>query len=56
MGSLQNNGSQLDEGSLRTLLIEVEPIVNNPSLTNEDLAGSDSLDMILSLSLTCHAR
>jgi len=51
MGSLQNNGSQLDEGSLRTLLIEVEPIVSNLSLTNEDLAGPDSLDMILSLSL-----
>ena len=36
-GSLQNHASQLDDESLRTLMIEVEAIVNSRSIATDDL-------------------
>lgn len=45
-GLLQNNGSELDEESLRTLMTEVEAIVNSRPLTTDDLTDADSLDVL----------
>ena len=36
-GLLQNHASQLDDESLRTLMIEVEAIVNSRSIATDDL-------------------
>ena len=43
---LQSHGSQLDDESLRTLMIEAEAIVNSRPLTTDDLADPDSLDVL----------
>ena len=40
---LQNNGSQLDDESLRTLMCETEAIINSRPLTVKDLSDPDSL-------------
>ena len=45
-GLLQTHGSQLDDESLRTLMIEAEAIVNSRPLTTDDLADPDSLDVL----------
>ena len=45
-GLLQSHGSQLDDESLRTLMIEAEAIVNSRPLTTDDLADPDSLDVL----------
>ena len=36
-GLLQNHASQLDDESLRTLMIEVQAIVNSRPITTDDL-------------------
>ena len=36
-GLLQNHASQLDDESLRTLMIEVQAIVNSHPITTDDL-------------------
>ena len=41
--SLQDNGKQLDDESLRTLMCEAKPIVNSRPLTVNQLADPDSL-------------
>ena len=45
-GSLQNHASQLDDESLRTLMIEVEAIVNSRPIATDDLTDPDSLDVL----------
>lgn len=45
-GLLENHGNQLDEESLRTLMIEAEAIVNSRPLTTDDLTDPDSLDVL----------
>ena len=45
-GLLQSHGSQLDDESPRTLMIEVEAIVNSRPLTTDDLADLSSLDVL----------
>ena len=45
-GLLQSHGSQLDDESLRTLMIEAEAIVNSRPLTTDELADPDSLDVL----------
>ena len=45
-GLLQSHGSQLDNESLRTLMIEAEAIVNSRPLTTDDLSDPDSLDVL----------
>ena len=38
-GLLQHHASQLDDESLRTLMIEVQAIVNSRPITTDDLKG-----------------
>ena len=45
-GLLQNHASQLDDESLRTLMIEVEAIVNSRPIATDDLTDPDSLDVL----------
>ena len=45
-GHLENHGNQLDDESLRTLMIEAEAIVNSRPLTTDDLTDPDSLDVL----------
>lgn len=45
-GLLENHGNQLDDESLRTLMIEAEAIVNSRPLTTDDLTDPDSLDVL----------
>ena len=45
-GLLQSHGNQLDDESLRTLMIEAEAIVNSCPLTTDDLADPSSLDVL----------
>ena len=45
-GLLQNHASQLDDESLRTLMIEVEAIVNSCPIATDDLTDPDSLDVL----------
>lgn len=42
LSSLQDNGEQLDDESLRTLICEAEAIVNSRPLTTNQLADPDS--------------
>ena len=44
MWLLQNNVSQLDEDSLRSLMVEVEAMVSSRSLTTDDLTDQNPLD------------
>ena len=44
-GLLENHGNQLDDESLRTLMIEAEAIVNSRPLTTDDLTDPDSQDV-----------
>ena len=46
-GLLQSHGNQLDDESLRTLMIEAEAIVNSCPLTTDDLADTSSLDVLM---------
>ena len=43
---LQNHGKQLDDESLRTLMVETEAIINGRPLTTIDLTGPDALDVL----------
>ncbi|KAK3728018.1 hypothetical protein QZH41_000112 [Actinostola sp. cb2023] len=43
---LKDHGAQLDDESLRTLMIEAEAIVNSRPLTTDGLAAPDSLEAI----------
>ena len=45
-GFLENHGNQLDDESLRTLMIEAEAIVNSRPLTTDDLTDPDSQDIL----------
>lgn len=45
-GLLENHGNQLDDESLRTLMIEAEAIVNSRPLTTDDLTDPDSQDVL----------
>ena len=45
-GLLQNHASQLDDEFLRTLIIEVEAIVNSRPIATDDLTNPDSLDVL----------
>ena len=45
-GLLQNHAIQLDDESLRTLMIEVEAIVNSLPIATDDLTDPDSLDVL----------
>ena len=45
-GLLENHRNQLDDESLRTLMIEAEAIVNSRPLTTDDLTDPDSLDVL----------
>ena len=45
-GLLQNHASQLNDESLRTLMIEVEAIVNSRPIATDDLTDPDSLDVL----------
>ena len=45
-GLLENHGNQLDDESLRTLMIEAEAIVNSRPLTTDDLTDPDSQDFL----------
>ena len=45
-GLPQNHGKQLDDESLRTLVTEVETIINSRPLTADDLTDPDSLDVL----------
>ena len=43
---LQNHGKQLDDESLRTLMVKTEAIINGRPLTTIDLTGPDALDVL----------
>ena len=43
---LKNHGKQLDDESLRTLMVETEAIINGRPLTTVDLTGPDALDVL----------
>ena len=45
-GLLENHGNQLDNESLRTLMIKAGTIVNSRPLTTDDLTDPDSLDIL----------
>lgn len=45
-GLLENHGNQLDDESLRTLMIEAEAIINSRPLTTDDLTDPDSQDVL----------
>ncbi|XP_067029786.1 uncharacterized protein [Acropora muricata] len=45
-GLLENHGNQLDNESLRTLMIKAEAIVNSRPLTTGDLTDPDSLNIL----------
>ena len=46
VGKRQIRSNQLDDESLRTLLIEVEAIVNSRPIATDDLTAPDSLDVL----------
>ena len=46
LSSLQDNGEQLDDESLRTLISEAEAIVNSRPLTTNQLADPDSPSLL----------
>ena len=45
-GLLQNHASQLNDESLRTLMIEVEAVVNSRPIATDDLTAPDCLDVL----------